>query len=111
MSAVLEMTPSTGTVNSDNERIDRLKEQLRSTPLTLDFERVRIMQEVYEESAGDPQINRRLHRSHPRSSTQSHHQHRGGRDGGRVRGCAAGIFPLKALISGQGCWWVFGKEN
>ena len=40
---------STATVKVDKARIDRLKEQLRSTPAEVDFERVRIMKEVYEE--------------------------------------------------------------
>jgi pyruvate formate-lyase/glycerol dehydratase family glycyl radical enzyme len=50
---------STATVKSDKARIDRLKEQLRSTPKDVDFERVRIMAEVYENTAGDQQILRR----------------------------------------------------
>jgi formate C-acetyltransferase len=53
------LNPSTAKVNADNKRIDRLKEQLRSTPYEVDFERVRIMEKVYEETAGDPQIMRR----------------------------------------------------
>ena len=50
---------STATVKVDNARIDRLKEQLRSTPAEVDFERVRIMHEVYEDTAGYQQIIRR----------------------------------------------------
>ena len=50
---------STGRVKADNARIDRLKEQLRSTPKDVDFERVRIMAEVYEDTVGDQQILRR----------------------------------------------------
>jgi formate C-acetyltransferase len=50
---------STGRVTVDNARIDRLKEQLRSTPQEVDFERVRIMAEVYEDTAGYQQIIRR----------------------------------------------------
>ncbi len=50
---------STGSVEADNARIDRLKEQLRSTPQEADFERVRIMAEVYEDTAGYQQIIRR----------------------------------------------------
>ncbi len=50
---------STGQVKADNARIDRLKEQLRSTPKDVDFERVRIMAEVYGDTAGDQQILRR----------------------------------------------------
>ena len=50
---------STATVKVDTARIDRLKEQLRSTPAEVDFERVRIMAEVYEDTAGYQQIIRR----------------------------------------------------
>jgi pyruvate formate-lyase/glycerol dehydratase family glycyl radical enzyme len=50
---------STGRVTADKARIDRLKEQLRSTPQEVDFERVRIMHEVYEDTAGYQQIIRR----------------------------------------------------
>ncbi len=50
---------STARVKADNARIDRLKEQLRSTPQEVDFERVRIMSEVYEDTAGYQQIIRR----------------------------------------------------
>jgi formate C-acetyltransferase len=49
----------TGSVKADKARIDRLKEQLRSTTPELDFERVRIMEEVYDETAGDHQQLRR----------------------------------------------------
>jgi len=52
-------TSTTARVNADKARIDRLKEQLRSTPYEVDFERVRIMEEIYEDTAGDPQILRR----------------------------------------------------
>ena len=52
-------TVSTGRVTVDDARIDRLKELLRSTPLDLDFERVRLMHEMYGESAGDHQLLRR----------------------------------------------------
>jgi pyruvate formate-lyase/glycerol dehydratase family glycyl radical enzyme len=50
---------STGRVKAEKARIDRLKEQLRSTPAEVDFERVRIMAEVYEDTAGYQQIIRR----------------------------------------------------
>ena len=50
---------STGKVKADKARIDRLKEQLRSTPAEVDFERIRIMEEVYAATAGDQQIMRR----------------------------------------------------
>jgi formate C-acetyltransferase len=53
------LNPTTAKVKADKERIDRLKEQLRSTPYEVDFERVRIMEKVYEDTAGDPQIMRR----------------------------------------------------
>ena len=38
---------ATAQVTADDARIDQLKELLRSTPLDLDFERVRIMYEMY----------------------------------------------------------------
>ena len=47
------------TGNADNARIDRLKEQHMSTPQTIDNERIRIMTEVYEDTAGYQQIIRR----------------------------------------------------
>ena len=50
---------STAQVKADKARIDQLKELLRSTPQDLDFERVRIMAEVYEDTTGDNQILRR----------------------------------------------------
>ncbi len=50
---------TTGRVQADTERIDRLKEQLMSTPPEVDFERVRIMEEVYEDTVGYQQIIRR----------------------------------------------------
>ena len=50
---------STARVKADKARIDRLKEQLRSTPQEVDFERVRIMEEVYEDTVGYQQIIRR----------------------------------------------------
>ena len=50
---------STGCVTADDARIDRLKEQLRSTPQEIDSERVRVMAEVYEDTAGYQQIIRR----------------------------------------------------
>jgi pyruvate formate-lyase/glycerol dehydratase family glycyl radical enzyme len=54
-----ESYAGTAKVTADKERIDRLKEQLRSTPAEVDFERVRIMKEVYEDTAGYQQIIRR----------------------------------------------------
>ena len=50
---------STGRVKADKARIDRLKEQHMSNPQEVDFERVRIMAEVYEDTAGSQQIIRR----------------------------------------------------
>jgi formate C-acetyltransferase len=50
---------NTAKVTADKARIDRLKEQLRSTPAEVDFERVRIMEEVYEDTVGYQQIIRR----------------------------------------------------
>jgi formate C-acetyltransferase len=59
MTTTQETHAPTAKVNTDKARIDRLKEQLRSTPYEVDFERVRIMAEIYDETAGDPQIIRR----------------------------------------------------
>src|SRR5210317_1878579 len=49
----------TAKVKADTARIDQLKERQRSTPQELDFERIRIMKDVYEETSGDVQILRR----------------------------------------------------
>ena len=49
------LNPATAKVKADKERIDRLKEQLRSTTPELDFERVRIMHDMYEETVGEHQ--------------------------------------------------------
>ena len=49
----------TAKVTVDKSRVDRLKEQLLSTPQAIDNERVRIMAEVYESTAGYQQILRR----------------------------------------------------
>lgn len=54
-----DLSESTARVKADKARIDRLKEQLRSTPQEVDSERVRIMHEVYEDTAGYQQILRR----------------------------------------------------
>ena len=43
METKLKNNINTAKVVADKERIDRLKEQLRSTPAEVDFERVRIM--------------------------------------------------------------------
>ena len=58
MSTATMETPATR-VKVDNERVDRLKERHMSTPQEIDNERVRIMAEVYEDSAGYQQIIRR----------------------------------------------------
>ena len=50
---------NTARVNTDTTRIDTLKELYRSVPMQLDFERIRIMKEVYDDSAGYQQIIRR----------------------------------------------------
>ena len=54
-----ETKSTTGSVKADKARIDRLKEQLRSTPAEVDFERIRIMEEVYAATQGDQNIMRR----------------------------------------------------
>ncbi len=59
MSATAAATSTTGRVTADTARVDRLKEQLRSTPAEVDFERIRIMKEVYERTQGDQNIMRR----------------------------------------------------
>jgi hypothetical protein len=41
---------NTARVNTDTARIDKLKELYRSVPMQLDFERIRIMKDVYEEN-------------------------------------------------------------
>jgi formate C-acetyltransferase len=57
----LDGKPYEGTakVKADTARVDRLKEQLRSTPAEVDFERIRIMEEVYAATQGDQNIMRR----------------------------------------------------
>jgi pyruvate-formate lyase len=59
VSVKIKETLSTGRAKADIGRIDRLKELLRSTPQNLDFERVRIMHQVYDDTAGDTAILRR----------------------------------------------------
>jgi hypothetical protein len=62
---------NTARVNTDTARIDKLKELYRSVPMQLDFERIRIMKDVYEENVGYQQIIKRakfladLHRRQP----------------------------------------------
>ncbi|MGB5316024.1 MAG: hypothetical protein WBN56_08475, partial [Robiginitalea sp.] len=57
----LEGKPYAGTakVNASDERIDVLKELMRSTPPPIDFERVIVMKKVYQETEGYPNIIRR----------------------------------------------------
>jgi formate C-acetyltransferase len=50
---------NTARVNTDTKRIDKLKELYRSVPMKLDFERIRIMKEVYDDTVGYQQIIRR----------------------------------------------------
>ncbi|WP_019670258.1 pyruvate formate lyase family protein [Eudoraea adriatica] len=50
---------NTGRVNADTARIDQLKEVMRSTPAEVDFERIIIMKEVYENTEGYPNVIRR----------------------------------------------------
>jgi hypothetical protein len=50
---------STARVNTDTARIDKLKELYRSVPMKLDFERVKIMKDSYEDTVGKQQIIRR----------------------------------------------------
>ena len=54
-----DLSPSTAKVNADTVRIDDLKKLYRSVPMQLDFERVRIMKDTYEDTAGKQQIIRR----------------------------------------------------
>ena len=53
------LNPGTAKVTAADARIDALKEELRSTPQTLDFERIRIMYDVYKDTIGRDQIIRR----------------------------------------------------
>ena len=54
-----EAAANTAKVNTDTARIDKLKELYRSVPMQLDFQRVRIMKDVYEENVGYQQIIKR----------------------------------------------------
>ena len=54
-----DLSANTAKVNADDARIDALKEKYRSTPQELDFERIRIMYDVYEDTVGEDQIIRR----------------------------------------------------
>ena len=59
MSKTKDLNPGTAKVTAADARIDALKEELRSTPQTLDFERIRIMYDVYKDTIGRDQIIRR----------------------------------------------------
>ena len=59
MTAIDVSQLNTARVNTDTKRIDKLKELYRSVPMKLDFERIRIMKEVYDDTAGYQQIIRR----------------------------------------------------
>ena len=59
MMSTATMTQPETHIKVDNERVDRLKERHISTPQEIDNERVRIMAEVYEDTAGYQQIIRR----------------------------------------------------
>ena len=50
---------SGGRIKVDADRVDRLKRQHMSTPQEIDSERIRIMEKVYEGTAGYQQIIRR----------------------------------------------------
>ena len=59
MAKAKDLNPGTAKVTAADARIDALKEELRSTPQTLDFERIRIMYDVYKDTVGRDQIIRR----------------------------------------------------
>ena len=59
MAKTKDLNPGTAKVTAADARIDALKEELRSTPQTLDFERIRIMYDVYKDTVGRDQIIRR----------------------------------------------------
>ncbi|NOR37140.1 MAG: hypothetical protein GQ577_10355, partial [Woeseiaceae bacterium] len=54
-----EVFSKTATVNADHARVDVLKEVLRSTPQEVDYERMKIMHDVYDETVGYQEIIRR----------------------------------------------------
>jgi hypothetical protein len=56
---------NTARVNTDTARIDKLKELYRSVPMQLDFERIRIMKDVYEENGSSAGSQEDLHRRQP----------------------------------------------
>ncbi|MCP3952282.1 MAG: hypothetical protein GY697_08715 [Desulfobacterales bacterium] len=60
MAKKMDLNPSTAKIiNHGNARIDVLKNQLRSTPQTVDYNRHIIMKDVYEETVGQQEIIRR----------------------------------------------------
>jgi pyruvate-formate lyase len=59
MGKTKNLNPNTAKVNASDKRIDAMKEQLRSTPWEVDYERHVIMRDVYEESVGYQQIIKR----------------------------------------------------
>jgi len=60
MAATKSKTASnTATVNGDHARVDVLKEVLRSTPQEVDYDRMIIMRDVYDETVGYQEIIRR----------------------------------------------------
>jgi len=54
-----EVFPDTAGVNASDERIIELKEVLRSTPQEVDYDRMIIMRDVYEDTVGFQEIIRR----------------------------------------------------
>ena len=46
-------------INADHARVDALKETLRSTPQEVDYDRMTIMHDVYDETVGYQEIIRR----------------------------------------------------
>ncbi len=54
-----DLNPSTAKVTADDARIDAMKEQLRSTPWEVDYDRHVIMRDSYEETVGYQEIIRR----------------------------------------------------
>ena len=54
-----DLSASTAKVNTDDARIDALKEVLRSTPAEVDYDRMVIMRDVYEDTVGYQEIIRR----------------------------------------------------
>jgi len=59
MAKTKDLSPSTAKVNPDDKRIDALKEQLRTNPWEVDYERHVIMHDVYKKNVGVQQIIKR----------------------------------------------------